>query len=71
MDYKHLITANAEIAKIEERLPSYFVEGQAQHVIQRGNNRDLIFANEKDYLFYLECLSEAATQHKLMINAMC
>ena len=69
MDYKHLITANAEMAKIEERLSRYFVEGQAQHVIQRGNNRDIIFVCDKDYLFYLECLSEAATQHKLMIHS--
>ena len=69
MDYKHLITANAEMAKIEERLSRYFVEGQAQHVIQRGNNRDIIFVCDKDYLFYLECLSEAATHHELMIHS--
>lgn len=31
------------------RLPRYFVKGQAQHIIQRGNNRDLIFVHNDDY----------------------
>jgi REP element-mobilizing transposase RayT len=30
------------------RLPRYFVKGQAQHVIQRGNNREPIFASKGD-----------------------
>ena len=42
------------------RLARYFVEGQPQHIIQRGNNREPIFAVERDYVFYLECLQEAA-----------
>lgn len=51
------------------RQPRYFVEGQPQHIIQRGNNRELIFACERDYRFYLECLKEAADQHALDIHA--
>ena len=42
------------------RLARYFVEGQAQHIIQRGNNREPIFADDDDYRFYLECLQDAA-----------
>ncbi|VAW95463.1 hypothetical protein MNBD_GAMMA20-2114, partial [hydrothermal vent metagenome] len=34
------------------RLPRYFVEGQAQHIIQRGNNREPIFADDSDTHFY-------------------
>ena len=35
------------------RLPRYFVPGLPLHVIQRGNNREPIFAGEDDYRFYL------------------
>ena len=51
------------------RLARCFVEGQPQHIIQRGNNREPIFAVERDYLFYLECLQEAAEQHGLAIHS--
>jgi len=51
------------------RLPRYFVKGLAQHIIQRGNNREPIFAGEEDYPFYLECLQDAATRNGLSIHA--
>ncbi len=51
------------------RLPRYFVKNQPQHVIQRGNNRELIFAGNADYQFYLDCLQEAAERHRLAIHA--
>ena len=35
------------------RLPRYFVSGQAQHVIQRGNNRQSIFAADDDYQLFI------------------
>ena len=38
------------------RLPRFALPGQAQHVIQRGNNRALIFADDADYRFYLKKL---------------
>jgi len=31
------------------RQPRFFIEGEALHIIQRGNNRDPIFAVEEDY----------------------
>ena len=40
------------------RLPRYVIPGQPQHIIQRGNNRNVIFAAEMDYLFYLDKLGE-------------
>lgn len=51
------------------RLPRYFVPGQPQHVIQRGNNREPVFAHEDDYLFYLDCLKDAAKAQGLAIHA--
>ncbi|MDY6955487.1 MAG: transposase [Pseudomonadota bacterium] len=50
------------------RLPRYFVADQPLHVIQRGNNREPIFAGEDDDLFYLECLMEAARREGLAIH---
>ena len=35
------------------RLARFFVKDQPQHIIQRGNNKDIIFAHETDYQFYL------------------
>lgn len=51
------------------RLPRYFVKGQPQHIIQRGNNREPIFAGDEDYPFYLDCLQDAARRNELSIHA--
>ncbi len=51
------------------RLPRYFVKGQPQHIIQRGNNRGLIFAHDDDYLFYLACLQDAIETNNLLIHS--
>ena len=51
------------------RLPRFFAEGEAQHVIQRGNNRETTFVNQQDFAFYLDCLVRASTEHGLAIHA--
>ncbi|MEQ1600275.1 MAG: transposase [Methylophilaceae bacterium] len=51
------------------RLPRFYLPGQPLHVIQRGNNREPIFAADDDYRFYLRCLQEAAKRHALKIHA--
>jgi putative transposase len=51
------------------RLPRLYLPGQPLHVIQRGNNRNLIFASDADYQFYLRCLHEAADTHSLTVHA--
>ncbi len=51
------------------RLPRYVLPGQPQHIIQRGNNRSIIFGAEADYHFYLECLADAAREHGCDIHA--
>ena len=50
------------------RLPRYFVPGQPQHIILRGNNRQAIFAAERD-LFFRDCLVEAAQRFGLGVHA--
>jgi len=51
------------------RLPRFVLPGQPQHIIQRGNNRQVIFRTKSDYQFYLEKLSEAAKKHQCDIHA--
>jgi putative transposase len=51
------------------RLPRYVIPGQPQHIIQRGNNRQVIFAAAADYQFFRDALVEAADKHDLAIHA--
>ena len=51
------------------RLPRYVLPGQPQHIIQRGNNRQAIFAADADYQFFRDCLVEAAGRFGLAIHA--
>ncbi len=51
------------------RLPRFVISGQPQHIIQRGNNRDIIFVSDDDYRFYLESLKDACKQYKCDVHA--
>ncbi len=51
------------------RLPRFSLPGQPQHVIQRGNNRSIIFAADEDYIFFKDCLDEAAKRYGCDIHA--
>jgi len=51
------------------RLPRYVIPGQPQHIIQRGNNRQAIFAADADFQFFRDALIEAASTHGLAIHA--
>ncbi len=51
------------------RLPRYIIPGQPQHIIQRGNNRQVIFAADADYPFFRDALVAAADKHDLRIHA--
>lgn len=51
------------------RLPRYVIPGQPQHLIQRGNNRQVIFVAETDYVFFRDALVEAAQKHGLAVHA--
>ena len=51
------------------RLPRLYLPGCAQHVIQRGNNREACFYNETDYKAYLSFLKDAAVKYQVAIHA--
>ena len=51
------------------RLPRFDLPGQPQHVIQRGNNREAIFACDEDYAVYRSRLSEACRRFACAIHA--
>jgi putative transposase len=50
------------------RLPRYVIPGQPQHIIQRGNDRQDIFASDDDYQFFRDALIEAAEENDLAIH---
>ena len=51
------------------RLPRLIIPNQPHHVIQRGNNRQLIFREEVDYQRFLAWLKEAARFYQVAIHA--
>jgi len=51
------------------RKPRFNLPGIPQHVIQRGNNRELCFFAEADYQRYLHDLSESATRFSCQLHA--
>jgi len=51
------------------RQPRFVLPGQPQHVIQRGNNREVIFVSDDDYGFYLEKLGDACVRFDCELHA--
>ncbi|WP_440223845.1 transposase [Dokdonella sp. MW10] len=51
------------------RLPRIDLAGVAQHVVQRGNNRQACFVTEYDFVRYREELEDAATRHACSVHA--
>ena len=51
------------------RLPRYVLPGQPQHIIQRGNNRQVIFTRDADFQFFRDAMVHAADQYGLNIHA--
>ena len=51
------------------RKPRFFVAGIANHVIQRGNNKEAIFFEEEDYLKYKNILNNACIKNGVKIHA--
>jgi len=51
------------------RQPRFWFPGAVLHVVQRGNNRTGVFADDADRRFYLRCLADAATAHGVAIHA--
>lgn len=51
------------------RLPRLVLPCQPHHIIQRGNNRQSIFVDDKDRQHFLDILRECALTHQLAIHA--
>jgi putative transposase len=51
------------------RLPRLYLPDCAQHVIQRGNNREACFYSEEDYKAYLSFLKDAAAKYQVAVHA--
>ncbi len=51
------------------RLPRFVIPGHPQHVIVRGNNREVIFYENEDYIFYLNKLKDACKKHDCGLHA--
>ena len=51
------------------RLPRYVLPGQSQHIIQRGNNRQVIFASDTDFQFFHDAMVSASDQYGLASHA--
>ena len=51
------------------RFPHYIIPNQPQHIIQRGNNRQIIFMADADNQFFRDALIEASIKHGLAVHA--
>ena len=51
------------------RLPRFCPAGLPQHIIQRGNNRSVCFADEQDFAAYANWLKEYADKYEVAIHA--
>lgn len=51
------------------RQPRFALVGQPQHIIQKGNNRKVIFSSDRDYRFYLDKLESKSREHSLEVHA--
>lgn len=51
------------------RQPRFNLPGYPQHIIQRGNNRNNVFARPADYRFYLDKLKQACEKFSCRLHA--
>lgn len=51
------------------RLPRLNLPNIPQHVVQRGNNRQVTFFSDQDYIVYLDKLKEYAKKYKVAIHS--
>lgn len=51
------------------RHPRFALPGYTQHIIQRGNNRDVIFVDQEDYGFYRDRLVQACERFGCAVHA--
>lgn len=53
------------------RVPRTFMDYPCYHVITRGNQRQIVFRNEKDYSVYLKILRKAKHKYQILLYSYC
>ena len=53
------------------RIARVVVENHPHHIIQRGNRRQQVFFQNKDYIEYLKLLKQNSEKYKTEISAYC
>ena len=53
------------------RCARIILPGIAHHLTQRGNNREVMFLNDADYIAYLTFLHEQAGKHLVVVEGYC
>jgi len=51
------------------RLPRLCLSGIPQHIIQRGNNRQVCFGSDEDFVAYAYWLNEFTQKYRIAIHA--
>lgn len=51
------------------RKPRIYLPDVPSHIVQRGNDRNPCFFEEENYLFYLECLTDACRRYSVAVHA--
>jgi putative transposase len=51
------------------RRPRFVIAGQPHHIIQRGNNKQNIFNDSKDYYYFLSKLNEVSIEYDCAVHA--
>ena len=53
------------------RIARVVLPGYAHHVIQRGHNRQVVFAESRDFAYYLETLAAFKNDYAVKVYAYC
>ncbi|ESQ11143.1 MAG: hypothetical protein N838_35230 [Thiohalocapsa sp. PB-PSB1] len=59
---------------VEEKIPRLgriVLPNYPQHVVQRGHNEQAVFAEEADYLYYLNTLEECKDLYDIKVYGFC
>jgi putative transposase len=64
-------TRKGDLIKIMSRIARIVGTGYPHHIIERGNNREQVFKDSKDYEKYLSFLSKYSEEKKTAVLAYC
>ncbi|MBN1006601.1 transposase [Amphritea pacifica] len=53
------------------RLGRLVLPGYPHHIVQRGHNKQVVFAEDRDYQYYLNTLAEFKDEFQVVVHAYC